>query len=309
MTNPMKTKKKDLLSLADLSIEDLKSLLKETAKVKKNPRKYSNRLSGKTLAMIFEKPSTRTRVSFEVAAVELGCYPLVLNTSDMQLGRGETIGDSAKVLSRYVDGVMARVYKHKTLVELAENSAIPIINGLSDLEHPCQIIADLYTISEFKRKQKIKLAYVGDGNNVCNSIILGCAMMGIDVAVAYPKGYEPDESIVQKAQRYSGKTKANVFVTNDPYAAVENADVVYTDVWVSMGDEQEKDRRMRVFSEYQVSDKLLEKADSECIVMHCLPAHRGQEITDYVLDGSKSVVWDQAENRLHTQKAILMYLM
>ncbi len=266
--------------------------------------------------MLFEKPSTRTRISFEVAMVQLGGHAINLNANEIQLKRGEAVSDTAKVLGRYVNGVMARVHKHDTLTELSENSSIPVINGLSDIEHPCQVISDLFTIYEkfpfdFQSKDRfcdgnfdIKLAYIGDGNNVCNSLILGCAIMGIDAAVATPKGYEPDAGVVNSAKKISDK----ITITNNPEDAACDADVVYTDVWISMGSEGEEKERMNKFKNYQVNAKLLSNAKPGCKIMHCLPAHRGMEI-DGVIDGENSIVWDQAENRLHAQKAVLLKLL
>jgi len=298
---------KDLLSVSDLRANELESILNETKKIKASPKKYYKKLQNKTLAMIFEKPSTRTRVSFQVAMYELGGFSIVLNPEDMQLGRGETIADSARVLSRYVEGIMARVYSHNTLVELAENSTIPIINGLSDIEHPCQIISDLFTIKEKAGKLKrVNLAYIGDGNNVCNSLILGCAMTGVNLKVASPDGFKPNAEFIKKTEKLK-RSKIDVLV--DPKIAVKDADFIYTDVWVSMGDEKETKERIKAFQEYQINSELLKVAKKNPKIMHCLPAHRGQEITDDVIDSKNSIVWDQAENRLHAQKAILLHLM
>ncbi|MFH1722745.1 MAG: ornithine carbamoyltransferase [Candidatus Altiarchaeota archaeon] len=295
-----------LLSISDFSAGDVDSLLGETAKLKSNPEKYSESLKGKTLAIFFEKPSTRTRISFDVAIYQLGGHGLTLRPNEMQLGRGETIADSARVLSRYVDGVMARVNKQETLVELASHSTIPIINGLSDIEHPCQALSDLFTIKESAGKlEGVKLSYVGDGNNVANSLLLACALTGVEFTCATPMGYEPNEKIYKKAKKISSK----INLSNDPIKAVKDADFIYTDVWVSMGDESEEKKRMKDLEDFQVNKKLLSKAGKNCKVLHCLPAHRGQEITDEVIDSPASLVWDQAENRLHMQKAILVKLM
>jgi len=267
-------------------------------------------LKGKSLAMIFEKPSTRTRVSFEVAMTQLGGHALYLSPKDLQLGRGETIADTARVLSRYVDAIMYRAFDHKMMVELANNSSVPVINGLDDKEHPCQIVADLVTIKEYKGEfEGKKLAYVGDGNNVCHSLLLGCAIVGMDIAVASPKGYEPEKEYVDLANSIGKQSGANVMVGNSMEEAASGADVLYTDVWVSMGDEAEAEERMRVFKPYQINSEVLSMAKKDAIVMHCLPAHRGLEITDEVIDGEQSAVWDQAENRLHAQKAILLTLL
>ncbi|MFC2154407.1 ornithine carbamoyltransferase [Candidatus Altiarchaeota archaeon] len=292
----------NLLSISDLDKKVLEKLLEEAEKVKKQPGAYTKSLEGKTLGMIFEKPSTRTRISFEVAMYQLGGYALHLSPNEMQLGRGETIADSARVLSRYLDGLMARVYDHKTLEELAANASIPVISGLSDLEHPCQIIADLFTIKEEVGKlEGVKVAYIGDGNNVCNSLILGCALTGVELSVAAPKGYEPNQEFLKKAK--------NITVTNDPSQVAKDADFIYTDVWVSMGDEAQEKKRMEDLKGFQVNKELLSNASPDCKILHCLPAHRGQEITDEVIDSKQSIVWNQAENRLHTQKAILKELL
>ena len=254
--------------------------------------------------MIFELPSTRTRVSFEVAMNDCGGKALYLNWNDLQLGRGESIADTARTLSRYVHAVMMRVKRHETIAEFAKYSDVPVINGLSNMEHPCQILADLQTIREKKGKINVKLAWVGDGNNVCNSLILASSILGFEMVVATPKGYEPKSEILSKAREIGGEIE----LLNDPKKAVEDVDVIYTDVWVSMGQEKERNDRIRTFKEFQVNSELLSYAKGDVIVMHCLPAHRGEEITDEVIDSEKSVVFDQAENRLHTQKALLIKL-
>jgi len=299
---------KHLISMADLTQEDIIALLDVATdlKEKRAKGKVTDLLKNKSIGMIFEKSSTRTRVSFEVAMNDLGGHALYLNPRDMQLGRGETIGDTAKVLSRYLYCIVARVYSHDTVTELALHSDVPVINALSDREHPCQILADLMTIREYKNRLKgLKFAWVGDGNNVCNSAILGCTLVGIEVAVACPPGYEPDPEIVKQAKRLGGK----VTVTNSPAEAVKNADILYTDVWVSMGDEAEREKRLSDLAPYQINMKLVNQAKHDVIVMHCLPAHRGEEISAEVMDGPHSVVFDQAENRLHSQKALLLRLM
>lgn len=287
------------LSITDLSTEEIRQILQKTKIVKANPHQHSDRLKNKTLAMLFEKPSTRTRISFEVAMVQLGGHAINLYAEEIQLKRGEAISDTAKVLGRYVNGVMARVYEHKTLEELSKNSEVPIINGLSDIEHPCQAISDLFTIYEQFGTFDIKLAYVGDGNNVCNSLMLGSAMMGINMTVATPPGYEP---------KIKNKLINKIKITHDPKEAVKDADVVYTDVWVSMGSEEEEQERINKFKDYQVNEKLLSNAKPGCKIMHCLPAHRGMEINE-VIDSKNSIVWDQAENRMHAQKAVLLKLL
>jgi len=275
-------------------------------KGKRTRGKASNSLKNKTLAMLFEKSSTRTRISFEVAMTELGGHAIYLNYKDMQIGRGESIADTARVMSRYVHAIMGRVYKHETLTELAKYATVPIINGLSDLEHPCQLLADLLTIREYKGKFKgLNFSWIGDGNNVCNSAILACALTGMKITVACPEGYEPNYDIVLKAKELG----AVVNVIHDPMMAAKKADILSTDVWVSMGDEEEYDQRLCDFKPYQINSKLLEQAKHDVMVLHCLPAHRGEEITADVVDGPNSAVFDQAENRLHVQKALLLKLL
>ena len=301
---------KDLLSITDYKSEELLDLVKFTDEVKRNPGKFKRALEDRKIVMLFEKPSTRTRVSFEAAMLELGGHAINITRNTSQLDRGETPSDSAKALERYVDAIVARVDKHETLLEMAKSSQVPVINALSDLEHPCQIISDLFTIYEKSGSLKgIKIAYVGDANNVCNSLMLGCALTGISLDVATPKEYAPKKAIIEKSQILAKKTGAKIEVTEDPYKAAENADYVYTDVWISMGQENEKKNNTKVFQAYQINDKLLSKAKKSAYVMHCLPAHRGMEITGEVMDGPRSIVWDQAENRLHAQKAILLKLL
>lgn len=297
---------KHLISISDLTKEELLDFLKLAKKLKEERKRgiFNDYLKNRSLAMIFELPSTRTRISFEVAMSDMGGHALYLNWNDLQLGRGETIADTARVVSRYVHAVMMRVRDHSTIVEFAKHSDVPVINGLSNLEHPCQIIGDLLTILEKKGGFDIKLSWVGDGNNVCNSLILASAILGFEMCVATPEGYEPPKEILEKAERLGG----NVEILRDPFEAVKGADVIYTDVWTSMGQEAEREQRLKVFRNYQVNSDLVEKAKDDVIVMHCLPAHRGEEITDEVMDGEKSVVFDQAENRLHAQKAILLRL-
>ncbi len=290
--------KKDLLSMLDVK-DSLFEILELSKKLKHSAIKP---LSDKILGMIFEKPSTRTRVSFEVAAHNLGAHALYFSSKDLQIGRGETISDTAKVFSRYVDGVIYRANKHETMVEFAKNCTVPVINALDDLEHPCQVIADLLTIFEKKNTFELKLAYVGDGNNVCNSLLLGCSITGIEMVVACPKGYEPNKEILLVAEKIANITPK---IITEPKDAVKDADVIYTDVWVSMGMESEEETRKKVFMKYQVNTELFKHAKNDCIFMHCLPAHRGLEVTDEIIDNVNSVVFDQAENRLHAQKAIL----
>ncbi len=297
--------KRDLVSILDVK-DDLMEIINLALKIKKNSQEYMEKLKGKSLAMIFEKPSTRTRTSFEVAMTQLGGHALYMSPRDMQMGRGETISDTAKVLSRYVNGIVYRAFDHKMVVELAENSAVPVINALDDYEHPAQIIADLLTMIEKKGKnKKLKVAFVGDGNNVARSLLYGCAIVGFDFSIATPKGFELSEEDLKKAQNLAnGKSK--IVFTNDPIEAVKDADVIYTDVWVSMGQEEEKEKREKIFRPYQVNRDLVRHAKKDFIFMHCLPAHRGLEVTEDVIDGPNSVVFDEAENRLHAQKALLV---
>ena len=297
-----------LLSIADLSYSDIINLLDTASDLKEKRKrgKTTDELKNKTLAMLFEKSSTRTRISFEVAMTELGGHAIYLNYKDVQLGRGESIADTARVMSRYVHAIMARVYKHETLTGISENSTIPVINGLSDLEHPCQLLADLLTIREYKGKFKgLNFAWIGDGNNVCNSAMIACAIIGMKMTVACPEWYEPNGQIVSKARELGGM----INIIRDPLKAAKNADILSTDVWVSMGDEEEYDQRLRDFKPYQINSKLLEQAKHDVMILHCLPAHRGEEITAEVVDGPNSAVFDQAENRLHIQKALLIKLL
>ena len=303
--------KRDLLSMLDVE-KDLIGILELAASIKNRTKAGEpyEPLRGKSLAMIFEKSSTRTRVSFEVGMTQLGGHALFLSPNDLQIGRGETIADTARVLSRYVDGILYRAYKNETVRELARHATVPVINGLDDREHPCQIITDLLTIQEHRGTLKgLTLAYVGDGNNVCNSLLLGCAEVGMHMTAGVPKGYEPDPRLLSEARRISMVTECSIEVVHDPVEAVRKADVVYTDVWVSMGMEKEREERERIFLPYQINGKLLEAAKDDAVVMHCLPAHRGLEITDQVVDGPQSIVFDEAENRLHAQKAVLVRLL
>jgi len=299
---------RDLLSIRDLGAGDLRWILDEAMRLKGLRKKGVSHplLSGKSLGMIFEKSSTRTRVSFEVGMYELGGHALFLNPRDLQLGRGEEIRDTARVLSRYVHGVMIRAYRHTTLEEYARYSDVPIVNGLSDREHPCQVLADLLTLRErFGSLDGVRVAWIGDGNNVCHSLILAAAMAGLDLSVASPARYRPDHGIIEAARAAGAKIR----VTGDPREAARDADALYTDVWVSMGEEAEREERLAAFRGYTIDAPLLSLASPEAVVLHCLPAHRGEEITDEVLEGSQSIVWDQAENRLHTEKALLASLL
>jgi ornithine carbamoyltransferase len=303
---------RDLLSIADLTPDEIKlvfstaSLLKESVK---NRGQQSQLLAHKTLAMIFEKPSLRTRVTFEVGMTQLGGHAIYLQPADIQLGKRETIADAARNLERWLDVIMARVFSHDTVTELAKYARIPVINALSDLEHPCQALADFQTIREHKGELKgRKLAYVGDGNNVCHSLLLLAAKVGTHMSVGCPAGYEPNSDVVAMAKKLAQDTGAVIEVTHDPVEAVKDADAVYTDVWASMGQESEKAEREKVFPPYQVNGELLKHAKPDVIFLHCLPAHRGDEVTDEVMDGPHSVVFDEAENRLHVQKALLVLL-
>jgi ornithine carbamoyltransferase len=303
---------KHFLSIADLSPEEIFHILELSARLKEEWSKGGNKpiLAGKTLGMIFQKPSLRTRVSFEMAMRHLGGHAIYLSPDEVQLGKRESVADVARVLSRYVDAIMARVFAHKDLEELARYSRVPVINGLSDYSHPCQAVGDIFTIWEKRGTIKgLKLAFVGDGNNVCNSLLFITSKLGMDMAVASPKGYEPRPEVVRKAMEFASRSGSRITITNDPAEAVKDADVIYTDVWTSMGQEAEAEERAKVFPPYQVNSALVAKAKPEVMVMHCLPAHRGQEITDEVADGPNSVIFDQAENRLHAQKGILAYLL
>ena len=305
-------KGKSLASLYDLSREGIEEIIKASELLKLQLLRHQEHplLKGKTLAMIFEKPSTRTRVSFEVGMWQLGGYPLYLSANDLQLGRGETIADTARVLSRYVDGIMARVFSHQTILDLTRYSSVPVINGLSDFSHPCQGLADLFTIHEKKgRLSGLKLAYVGDGNNVAHSLIFGCSKVGMNITLACPKGYEPKPEVVSKAEEEAKRNGCEIKLTIDPRDAVRGADVVYTDVWASMGKEKEHEERVKALKPYQVNGRLVKEAKEDYIFMHCLPAHRGEEVTDEVADSRNSVIFDQAENRLHTQKALMALIM
>ncbi|MCY8516108.1 ornithine carbamoyltransferase [Bacillus atrophaeus] len=295
---------KDLLTLKDLSESDISALLTEAADLKQN--KIQPIFQGKTLAMIFEKSSTRTRVSFEAGMAQLGGNALFLSQKDLQLGRGETVADTAKVLSGYVDAIMIRTFEHEKVEELAEHADIPVINGLTDKYHPCQALADLLTIKEIKGKLKgVKVAYIGDGNNVAHSLMVGCAKMGCDVSIASPKGYEVLEEAANAAKEYAGVSGSSITLTADPVEAVKGADVIYSDVFTSMGQEAETNERLTVFAPYQVNASLVKHAKPDYTFLHCLPAHREEEVTAEIIDGPNSAVFQQAENRLHVQKALL----
>ncbi|MGZ6544424.1 MAG: ornithine carbamoyltransferase [Actinomycetota bacterium] len=297
------------LSVDDLSPAELIGLLELSGKVKADPDAYTDRLRGRSVALVFEKPSTRTRVSFEVGVAELGGHPLVISSTDLQLGRGETIEDTGRVLSRYVDAIVLRTFEQERLELLASASSVPVVNSLSDFEHPCQALADLFTVRErLGGPEGRTLAYFGDGNNVAHSLLLAGAKVGMKVRVATPPGFEPIPQVVKRATEIAMETGGTVDLLHDPVAAAPGADVLYTDVWASMGQEDEADERELVFRGYQLDQKLVDLAAPGAIVMHCLPAHRGMEISAEVIDGPRSAVWDQAENRLHAQKALLLML-
>jgi ornithine carbamoyltransferase len=299
-----------LLSVDDLSPRELTNLLDLSAKVKSQPADQSGRLAGRAVAMIFEKPSTRTRVSFEVAISSTGGHPVVLSSAELQLGRGETIEDTGRVLSRYVDAIVLRTFEQERLEALARASSVPVINALSDFEHPCQCLADLLTVRERLGEPAGRtLAYLGDGNNVAHSLLLGCTKVGMNIRVATPPGFEPIPQVTERAREIARETGGSVEITSDPDAAAMDADVLYTDVWASMGKEAESDERALVFPRYQLNQAIVDAAAPDAIVLHCLPAHRGQEITGEVIDGPHSAVWDQAENRMHTQKALLLWVL
>jgi ornithine carbamoyltransferase len=263
-------------------------------------------LKGKTLGMIFEKSSTRTRVSFEVGMYQLGGHALFLSKNDLQIGRGESIHDTAQTMSRYLDGIMIRTYAHRTVIDLARWATIPVINGLTDLSHPCQALADYQTILEHKGKLAgLKLAYIGDGNNMVHSLMIGAAKLGIHISIASPEGYDMDDTIIRQAQEIATVTGSKIVITRDPIEAVQDADVIYTDVWASMGFESEQQDREQAFKDFQVNEELVKHAKPDYLFMHCLPAHRGEEVSEGVIDGSNSIIFDQAENRLHAQKAVM----
>ncbi|VEF48116.1 ornithine carbamoyltransferase [Bacillus freudenreichii] len=305
-------KGRHLLTLADYTKEEIMQIINDAIKLKDMQKKgvTHHYLKGKSIAMIFEKLSTRTRVSFEVGMNQLGGHALFLGKDDLQMGRGETVEDTAKVLSRFVDGIMIRAYSHDSVVQLANNSSVPVINGLTDDYHPCQVLADLMTLYEAKGSlEGKKLAYVGDGNNMTHSLMIGCAKIGVHCSIAAPKGYEPKQAIVEKAQEFAKETGAKIEITNDPKEAVNGADAVYTDVWTSMGWEEEQEQRLKAFADFQVNSELMAAADQEAVFLHCLPAHRGEEVSAEVIDGPQSLVFDEAENRLHVQKALMVALM
>jgi len=304
--------KRDLICLTDLTSEQIWEILDLATELKREWRETGNKpiLANKTLAMVFQKPSLRTRVSFEMAMNHLGGNAMYLSPNEIRLGERESVPDVARVLSRYVDGIMARVFSHDHILQLAEYSPVPVINGLSDYNHPCQALADMLTIREHNSAfPNLKLAWVGDGNNVLHSLLFAASKLGMDLTAAIPKGYEPLQDVVLQAQEIANETGSSIDMNNDPVEAVRDADVIYTDTWASMGQEDERKKRLQVFPPYQVNAALVSRAKPDTIVMHCLPAHRGEEITDEVADGPHSVLFDEAENRMHAQKAVLALLM
>jgi len=301
--------KRDFLEIVDLTSQEIWQLFRFTKALKKKQKKGKSYqpLKGKTLAMVFQKPSTRTRVSFEVGMFQLGGHAIYLSPDEIGLGKREAVSDVARVLSRYVDAIMARVFGHEILVELAKYASVPVINGLSDLTHPCQVLSDVFTIWEYRGcLDGLKVAWIGDGNNVANSWINMASRIPMELVLACPSGYEPNREILERAQKAK---LSEIKVVRDPFEAVKEADVIYTDVWTSMGQEKEQAKRKKAFKKYCVDDALVSKAKPHVVVMHCLPAHRGEEITDSVIEGPRSIVFDQAENRLHVQKALLVNLM
>jgi ornithine carbamoyltransferase len=305
-------KGKSLISINDLTLEEIYQIFDVSKTLKElhhtgQPHRW---LEGKTLGMIFSKPSTRTRVSFETGIYHLGGIGMYFGPNDLQLKRGETISDTAKVLSRYLDGIMIRTFDHQDVVDLARYGSIPVINGLTDLIHPCQVLADLFTILEKRRELSgLKLTYIGDGNNMAHSLLNGCSKVGIDISIASPSGYKPHKDIVNNAKTNAKKMGSSVEILDDPVAAIKNADIIYTDVWASMGQEAEAKERLKRFAGFQVNTRLTKNAKSDYLLMHCLPAHRGEEVAAEVLDSDHSIIFDEAENRLHVQKAIMALLM
>jgi ornithine carbamoyltransferase len=303
-------KKKDLLSIGDLSTDEINEILDLGKKVKKDKQQYAESLKGRSIGLIFQKPSNRTRVSFEIGMVQLGGYAIYLGPSEIGMGGRESVKDVARVLSRYLDGLVARTYKHADVEDLAKHATVPVVNGLSDYAHPCQALSDIFTIKEkFGTFKGITLSYIGDANNVLNSLMCVSAKVGLDVTIATPKGYIVDKRAQDAAKKYSNISGSKIEFSHNPKLAAKEADIVYTDVWVSMGKEKEEKKRIRDFSGFQINDGIMKLTNKNCLVMHCLPAHRGDEITDSVIDSKNSVVYDQAENRMHIQKAILLALL
>ncbi|NOU66711.1 ornithine carbamoyltransferase [Paenibacillus sp. LMG 31461] len=301
-------KGKDFLALVDYTAEEIEYLIHYGIELKRKQKAREPHavLAGKTLGMIFEKSSTRTRVSFEVGMYQLGGQALFLSKNDLQLGRGETVWDTAQTLSRYLDGIMIRTYEHRKVIDLARGATVPVINGLTDHAHPCQVMADYQTVLEKKGRLKgIKVAYIGDGNNMVHSLMMGASKLGMDFAIASPEGYEAGKEVIRQSKENAAETGGSLLVTRDPREAIENADIIYTDVWASMGQEDEQKEREIAFKNFQVNEALVKYAKQDYLFMHCLPAHRGEEVSEGVIDGAHSIIFDQAENRLHAQKAIM----
>ncbi|MEW5894513.1 MAG: ornithine carbamoyltransferase [Candidatus Omnitrophota bacterium] len=302
--------KRDLLSMHDLSSSEILQILSQAAKLKNDKSLKTTHLKGKTVGLVFQKPSNRTRVSFEVAVYQLGGNCIYLGPAEINLGKRETTEDVAKTLSRYLDCIVARTFSHKDIIELGKFATVPVINGLSDLYHPCQAFADILTVQEkLGDISKVKIAYIGDGNNVCHSLLLICSKLGINISIATPEGYEISNDVLESAQSYAKETGTVIHTTHLPEVAVDSANVIYADVWTSMGQEEETDKRLKDFKNYQINASLVKLADPGYIFLHCLPAHRGEEVTSDVIDGPHSVVFDQAENRMHAEKAILIFLL
>jgi len=302
--------KKDLLSIKDLSKEEILGIMDLAADVKKDPGKYADSLKGRSIGLIFQKPSNRTRVSFEIGMFQLGGHAIYLGSSEIGMGGRESVKDVACVLSRYLNGIVARTYKHEVVDELAKYASVPIINGLSDIAHPCQALGDMFTIREkFGSVKGLTVSYVGDGNNVANSLMLSALKLGMNMKVTTPKNYGPGSYIIGIAKSLAKSSGASLEISNDPAKAAIGADALYTDVWISMGQEKEAAKRIKAFKAFQLNDKMVKKANKGYVVMHCLPAHRGQEISDSVMDSKNSIVYDQAENRMHVQKSILLKLL
>lgn len=307
-THPFQAK--DFLSLKEATAFDLESVFKLADKMKKNPTSFLNKLKGKSIALLFQKPSMRTRLSFQVGMSELGGSSVYVDPQESPLGERESIKDIARVISRYCDAIVVRTYTHTDVELFGQFSGVPVINGLSDQYHPCQTLADLFTIREkFKKLQGLNVAYIGDGNNVLNSLLYGVVKLGMNISIATPRGYEPNEELLRDIKLIAKDTGSKVMLSNNPFTAIKNAHAIYTDVWVSMGQEKQRDQRIRDFQPFQVNGAIIGKAPKDTIVMHCLPAHRGEEITEEVIENHRSVIFDQAENRLHTQKALLYLLL
>ncbi len=302
--------KKDLISIEDLETQFIFDILDLTKDVKADRAKYADSLKTKSIGLIFQKPSNRTRVSFEIGMVQLGGHATYLGPGEIVMGVRESVKDVACVLSRYIDGIVARTYKHEDVQELAKHAMVPVINGLSDREHPCQALSDIFTIRErFSNLKNVVLSYIGDGNNVLNSLMAAASKIGLDMKIATPYGYEPRSEMAQLTKTFAKVSGSKIEFYNDPKAAAKGADVIYTDVWVSMGQEKDSAKRLKAFEGFQINEKIMKLAKPNCLVMHCLPAHRGEEIADSVIDSKNSIVYDQAENRMHTEKAILLKLL